>query len=130
MHVGETIENYLETIYILLKRTEQIRAIDIANEMGYSKPTLSIMLKQLREKEMVAISPAGHITLTRKGTAIAEKVYEMHELLTRALIKLGVEENTAREDACKIEHVLSQETFAKIREHFNQNVLGIEADPE
>ena len=120
MNVGETIENYLETIYILLKKNGEIRSIDIVNEMGYSKPTISIMMKQLREKDFVDFDEAGYITLTDKGRAVAEKVYERHIVLTEVLMRLGVDEKTAKEDACKIEHVISQESFAKIRDFAKQ----------
>ena len=123
MNVGETIENYLETIYILLKKNGEIRSIDIVNEMGYSKPTISIMMKQLREKDFVDFDEAGYITLTDKGRAVAEKVYERHIVLTEVLMRLGVDEKTAKEDACKIEHVLSKESFAKIRD-FAERLLS------
>lgn len=123
MQVSETIENYLETILILLTKQKDVRSIDIVNEMGYSKPTISVMMKQLREKEFIEINDSGYITLTSTGYSIAKEVYERHVLLTNALIKLGVSEETALEDACKIEHVLSQETFYKIREHFNKHII-------
>lgn len=116
MQVGETIENYLENIYILLKKMENVRSIDVVNEMGYSKPTISIMMKQLKERKFIDIDDSGYITLTKKGLKIAEKVYERHVVLTDVLIKLGVDEEIAKEDACKIEHVLSKESFAKIRD--------------
>lgn len=123
MNVGETIENYLENIYILLKKNGEIRSIDIVNAMGYSKPTISIMMKQLREKDFVDFDEAGYITLTDKGLAVAEKVYERHIVLTEVLMRLGVDEKTAKEDACKIEHVLSKESFAKIRD-FAERLLS------
>ncbi len=122
MQVGETVENYLETIHILSDRIGNVRSVDIANEMGYSKPSISVMMKRLKKEGFIDIDSDGHITLTEKGILIAEKIYERHLLLTKALIKLGVEEKTAKEDACKIEHVLSQETFSKIREHLIQKI--------
>jgi DtxR family Mn-dependent transcriptional regulator len=122
MQVGETVENYLETIHILSDRIGNVRSVDIANEMGYSKPSISVMMKRLKKEGFIDIDSDGHITLTEKGILIAEKIYERHLLLTKALIKLGVEEETAKEDACKIEHVLSQETFSKIREHLIQKI--------
>jgi Mn-dependent DtxR family transcriptional regulator len=121
MQVGETIENYLETIYILLQKNEVVRSIDVVNEMGLSKPSISNMMKQLREKDLVDMDSSGHISLTRTGLAVARTVYERHVLLTEALIRIGVSPKTAREDACKIEHVLSPETFAQIKKHIQKN---------
>lgn len=118
MQVGETIENYLETIYILLKNQTSIRSIDIVNEMGYSKPTISIMMKQLREGGYIEMDDSGYINLTDMGLKIAKRVYERHVLLAEVLIKLGVSEDVAIEDACKIEHSLSKESFACIKEYY------------
>ena len=118
MKVGETIENYLETIFILLKDNKTIRSIDVVNEMGYSKPTISLMMKQLREGGYIVMGDSGLITLTEKGDNIARKIYERHVLLTEIFIELGVTEKTAREDACKIEHCLSKETFQCIKDFY------------
>ncbi len=118
MQVGETIENYLETILVLLGRNTEVRSIDVVNEMGYSKPTISIMMKQLREKNYIQVDESGFITLTKKGLAIAQRVYERHILLTQLLIDLGVDEKVAGEDACKVEHVLSKESFEKIKAYY------------
>lgn len=120
MQVGETIENYLETIYILLKDQGAVRSIDVVNEMGYSKPTISIMMKQLREKELIDIDESGFISLSATGLAVAKRVYERHILLTQLLLDLGVEESIAREDACKIEHILSKESFERIKEYYQR----------
>ena len=121
MQVGETIENYLETLYILLKDQKQVRSVDLANAMNFSKPTISVMMKQLREKDMIATDDSGFLSLTDEGLAIAERVYERHVYLTDLLVRLGVNEETAAEDACKIEHVISQETFERIRGYFDRN---------
>lgn len=121
MQVGETIENYLETLYILLKDQEQVRSVDLANAMNFSKPTISVMMKQLREKDLIATDNSGFLSLTDEGLAIAERVYERHVYLTDLLVRLGVNEETAAEDACKIEHVISQETFERIRGYFDRN---------
>lgn len=118
MQVGETIENYLETILILSKKNEHVRSIDVANEMGYSKPTISIMMKQLRESDLIDIDSCGHITLTDVGLKISKSVYERHILLTKILMDLGVSEEVAREDACKIEHNLSKDSFNCIKEFY------------
>lgn len=120
MSVGETIENYLETLHILLQEQEEVRSVDLANAMSFSKPTISVMMKQLREKGLIKVDTNGFLTLTKKGRAIAERVYERHVYLTELLIRLGVEEETAAEDACKIEHVISQETFDSIKKHFEE----------
>ena len=120
MQVGETIENYLETILILTKRQDEVRSIDIVNEMGYSKPTISIMMKQLREKDYIYVDEAGFISLTEQGLKIAKKVYERHVLLTRLLVDLGVDEEVAAVDACRVEHVISKESFQRIKEFYNK----------
>ena len=121
MSVGETIENYLETLHILLQEQEEVRSVDLANAMSFSKPTISVMMKQLREKGLINVDTNGFLTLTKKGRAIAERVYERHVYLTELLVRLGVEEETAAEDACKIEHVISQETFDSIKKHFEED---------
>jgi Mn-dependent DtxR family transcriptional regulator len=118
MQVGETIENYLETILILSKKNDSVRSIDVANEMGYSKPTISIMMKQLRESGLINIDDLGYITLTGSGMKISKSIYERHVLLTEILISLGVKEEIAREDACKIEHNLSKDSFDCIKEYY------------
>lgn len=120
MQVGETIENYLETILILTKKQGEVRSIDIVNEMGYSKPTISIMMKQLREKDYIAVDEAGFISLTEQGLKIAKRVYERHVLLTKLLVELGVNEEVAAIDACRVEHVISKESFEKIKEFYSK----------
>ena len=113
----ESVEDYLETIYILSKRLPVVRSIDIATELGYSKPSVSVAMKNLREKEQIRVTPEGYIYLTDSGRAIAEMIYERHEFLTDWLVKLGVSEEIASEDACRIEHVISSESFEAIKRH-------------
>jgi Mn-dependent DtxR family transcriptional regulator len=115
MHYNESAENYLETILLLSKKLPVVRAVDIANELGYKKSSVSIAMKHLREKEHITVTDSGFISLTESGLAVAEMIYERHELLTRVLVSLGVSEEVASEDACKIEHVISQESFEAIK---------------
>ena len=113
----ESTENYLETIYILLQRMKSVRSIDVCNEMGYSKPTISVVMKQFREKGYVEVDGGGHITLTPSGLEIAQRIYERHVVLSELLMMLGVGRETALADACKIEHDISEETFSCIKRH-------------
>ena len=107
MKVMESAENYLETILVLQNRLPQVRSIDIVNELGFSKPSISVAMKNLREKGLILMNRDGHITLTDSGRQIAEMIYERHTLLTKWLTALGVDEKIAAEDACRIEHVIS-----------------------
>lgn len=109
------MEDYLETIYVLRKRLPVVRSIDIATELGYSKPSVSVAMKNLRENGYVLMDPDGYLTLTDAGREIAEKIYERHTLLTDWLLYLGVSPKTAEEDACRIEHVISAETFSAMK---------------
>ena len=118
--IRESTENYLETILVLSQRLAAVRSIDISNELGYSKPTISITMKNLREMGYVLVDDNGYITLTDSGRAIAEQIYERHTILTRMLMALGVSRETAVADACKIEHDLSQETFDRIKDHLER----------
>ena len=120
MNYNESAENYLETILMLSKALPVVRAVDIANELGFKKSSVSVAMKQLREKEHIVVSDAGYITLTESGRAIAEMVYERHETITHFLTSLGVPEAIAAEDACRIEHVISPESFQALKEHFNK----------
>lgn len=113
----ESTENYLETILILKSKLGAVRSIDIVNEMGFSKPSVSVAMKHLREKGCIVVDADGCIELTDEGNAAAAGVYERHTVLTEALIALGVSEQTARADACRVEHDISAETFDKIKEH-------------
>ena len=115
MHIQESGEMYLETILVLSRRHPTVRAIDIGEELGYSKPSVSRAMGLLREGGFITVDEGGHITLTEVGRAHAEKIYERHTILTRVLVLLGVAEERADEDACRIEHVLSDESFAAIR---------------
>lgn len=114
-HVTEATENYLETLLILSQRLEEVHAIDICTELGYSRPTVSVFLKGMREKGLVDIDCNNHIWLTEAGRAIAEPIYERHNILLRMLELMGVEPKTAAIDACKMEHDLSEETYSCIR---------------
>ncbi len=116
MKIKESAENYLEAIYMLSKRLGEVRSVDIANELEFSKPSVSVAMKNLREHGYIEISD-GYITLTEKGSEIAERMYERHTMITEWLVSLGVSESVASEDACKIEHVLSAETFEAIKRH-------------
>ncbi len=117
MHTNESAENYLETILMLSKVRPVVRSVDIAEELGYKKSSISVAMKNLREKEHITVTKEGFIYLTDTGKEIAEMIFERHELLTNWLMSLGVEEAIASEDACKIEHVLSSESFEAIKEH-------------
>ena len=119
MQIHESAENYLETILVLHNQKGTVRSIDIANELGFSKPSVSVAMKNLREKEQIRVTPEGYIYLTDSGRAIAEMIYERHQLLSRGLMSLGVDEQTATEDACRIEHVISQESFEAIKRHLH-----------
>lgn len=113
----ESMEDYLETILLLQRQKGNIRSIDIANELGYSKPSISIAMKSLREKELITVTDTGYIALTGTGLMRAEKVLERHTLLKDWLIKLGVESDVAEEEACRIEHDISEETFELLKKH-------------
>lgn len=117
MRIHESAENYLETILILKKRLGQVRSIDIVGELSFSKPSVSVAMKNLRLNGYIAVNKDGYIELLEKGREIAEKIYERHTLLTNWLTALGVNPQTAAEDACRIEHVISEETFAALKEH-------------
>lgn len=119
MQIRESAENYLETILILSQRKGkgEVRGIDIVNELEFSKPSVSVAMKNLRENGYITVDKDGYIRLTDKGLEIAEKMYERHTLLSQWLIKLGVDEKVAVEDACRMEHVISAESFAAIKKH-------------
>ncbi len=119
IHANESSENYLETILVLSKQLPVVRSVDIANELGFKKSSVSVAMKNLREKNHIKVSDAGFIYLTESGRAIAEMIHERHQLLTQWLVRLGVPEEIASEDACKLEHVLSAESFGAIKKHVN-----------
>ena len=120
MKILESAKNYLETIYMLKKQNGSVRPIDIAHELGYSKPSVSVAMKNLRENGYVSVDEGGQISLTDLGEEIAAKMFERHTLLTGWLIALGVSPEVAAEDACKIEHVISDESFEAIKAHENK----------
>lgn len=120
MAVSEAIENYLETIYILSQQQTEVHAVDICSYLSYSRPTVSIVLRQMRESGLVTVNDENHIFLTAEGERIAGRIFERHELLTRMLMMLGVSKKAAMRDACKIEHDLSDETFAALKRHMAQ----------
>ncbi len=121
MEIHQSAEDYLETILILKERIGQVRSIDIVNEMQFSKPSISVAMKKLRENGYIEMNRDGYIELTPSGYTIASNIYGRHKLLTNFFISLGVNEETAAADACKIEHDLSEETFERIREHALKN---------
>jgi Mn-dependent DtxR family transcriptional regulator len=119
MNVNESAENYLETILMLSKTKPVVRSVDIADELGFKKSSVSVAMKNLREKEQITVTREGFIYLTDSGREIAEMIYERHELLTDWLVRLGVDKSIAAEDACRIEHVISKESFDAIKKHIN-----------
>ena len=121
MKIQESAQNYLETILILSKRLPHVRSIDIVNQLSFLKPSISIAIKNLREGGYVKVDSDGYITLTDSGLEIAETMYERHTLLTDWLTFLGVDEKIAAEDACRIEHVISAESFEAVKKHVYAN---------
>ena len=117
MRLHESAEMYLETIYQLLQERGSVRSVDVAESMGYSKPSVSRAVGLLKKGGYLLMEKDGFLTLTESGLATAQKVYERHTILTKLLTRLGVSPETAAEDACKMEHVLSDETFAAIKNH-------------
>ncbi len=117
MGIQESGEMYLETIYVLNKKMGSVRSIDISEHMGYSKPSVSRAVGILRDGGYISIDAKGFIALTDAGLELAKKIYERHTVLTKVLISLGVDENTASEDACRIEHVISDDTFSAIKKY-------------
>lgn len=115
MVIHESAEDYLESILILQERLGQVRSIDIVNELGFSKPSVSIAMKKLRENDYITMAADGLITLNEAGLKVASRVYGRHKTITRLFTLLGVSPAVAAEDACKVEHDLSDETFARIR---------------
>lgn len=120
MKIQESGEMYLESILVLRGEMPQVRAIDIVNYTGYTKPSISRALGLLKKDELIFVDKSGYITLTEAGEARAIKVYERHKVLTEFFEKIGVDEETASADACRIEHVISDETFDKIKEHISK----------
>ena len=119
MNINESAENYLETILILSKEKPVVRSVDIAEELGFKKSSVSVAMKNLRTKEHITVTKEGFIYLTESGKEIAEMIYERHELLSNWLMKLGVDKEIATEDACRIEHVISKESFDAIKKYID-----------
>ena len=115
MQIHQSAEDYLETILMLTQRMGKVRSIDVVNELGFTKASVSIAMKKLRENGYIAVDGEGNLTLLEPGREIAERIYSRHRLLTH-FFQLGVDEKTAAEDACKAEHILSEQTLEKIRE--------------
>lgn len=120
MKIQESAENYLETIFILQRRKGAVRSIDIANELSFSKPSVSVAMKHLREEDYIQVDKDGYISLLEKGRSIAEKIYERHTFIADWLMALGVRPDVAVEDACRIEHVISEESFSAIKAHVSR----------
>jgi len=120
LRVEESKENYLEAIYVLSREHGFVRSVDVANYFEFSKPSVSVAMSNLRQALLITVDDAGGIHLTEAGRALAEQVYERHLLLTRFLTGLGVDPETAQQDACRIEHVISQISFEKLREHVTE----------
>ncbi|MDO5345486.1 MAG: metal-dependent transcriptional regulator [Lachnospiraceae bacterium] len=119
MKSNESAENYLETILILSKKKPVVRSVDIAEELGFKKSSVSVAMKNLREKNMITVRPEGYIYLTESGLQVAEMIYERHQTLSSWLMHLGVNEQTAVDDACRIEHVISKESFEAIKTYIS-----------
>ena len=117
MATNESSENYLETILLLSRSLPVVRSVDVATELGFKKSSVSIAMKNLREKEYITVSDAGYISLTPAGKEVAEMIYERHEFISKWLIELGVPEEIATDDACQMEHVISRESFNAIKEY-------------
>ena len=121
MSIHESGEMYLETIYVLLKKSSQVRSVDVSEHMGYSKPSVSRAMGLLKKGGYILVDKDGYITLTDSGIRVAEKIYARHTLLSGLLMRLGVSPETAAKDACKLEHAISDESFAAIQRHMTQH---------
>lgn len=120
MKVQESRENYLEAIYVLGKKQGHVRSIDVANYLEFSKPSVSVAVANLKNALLLTVDAGGNLVLTEAGRALAEQVYERHTCLTEALVLMGVDEETASDDACRIEHVISQVTFDRLKEFLDK----------
>ena len=121
MELHESGQMYLETIHVLLQKQEHVRAIDVGNHLGYSKPSVSRAIGLLKQEGYITVDGDGHIALTASGLAEARRIYERHTVLTAMLTALGVDETTAAEDACRMEHVISDATFAAVKAHLTRH---------
>lgn len=122
MHITEATENYLEAILVLGEKNGVVRSVDVAHHLGFSKPTISQYMKQFVKKDLVHIDSEGHITLTESGMQVAQSTLEKHKIISRFFMAIGVSEAVALEDACKVEHDLSEETFDCIKAYYNQHI--------
>lgn len=122
MTITETVENYLETILMLEEEVPEVHAVDLARRLGFSKPTVSIALKNYKEAGLVCVAENGCLSLTALGREIAEPIYERHKLIAEFLIALGVDKEIASQDACKLEHDLSEESFDALKKHYLLNI--------
>ncbi len=122
MSILESGENYLESILKLSETKDGVHAIDVVNDLGFSKASVSTMLKKLKEDGYITIDGENHLHLTNSGLEIAEKIYERHKVITDILIKLGVDARVAEEDACKVEHDLTEESFWAIKKYYNEKI--------
>lgn len=129
MVIHESAEDYLESILILRERRGQVRSIDVVNELGYSKPSVSIAMKKLRESGYISMDTDGSITLNESGLEIASRIYGRHKTITRFFVLLGVDPAVAAEDACKVEHDLSDETFSRLKEFVERTEQNASGDP-
>ncbi len=122
MKIKESAENYLEAILMIKLKKGYVRSIDVANHLNFTKPSVSVAMKNFREEGYISMDADGSITLTEKGQEIAQRMYERHQIIAKALMALGVDEATAYEDSCKIEHDISDLSFKKIKEHLEKFV--------
>ena len=122
----ESAEDYLETILILREKNGNVRSIDIVNKMNYSKPSISIAMKKLKSEDLVEMDLNGYITLTPRGEEIAKRIYSRHKLLEKCLIAIGVDPDTAEEEACRIEHVIDDDTYHKINVFYKKHTQSAE----
>ncbi len=120
MKIKESAENYLEAILMIKNKKGYVRSIDVANELGFTKPSVSVAMKSFREEGYITVDADGAISLTEKGLQVAMSVYERHKVIARALIAIGVDEQVAYEDSCKIEHDISDESFVKLKEYLEK----------
>lgn len=123
MIIKESAENYLEAILMLQQKKGYVRSIDVANELGFTKPSVSVAMKKFREDGYIVIAADGAISLTDKGIKVAERVYERHEIIAKALMAIGVDEAVAYEDSCKIEHDISEQTFDKLKTYLEKKKI-------
>lgn len=121
MSIQESGEMYIETIYVLTRTSDKVRSIDVCDRMGYSKPSVSRAIGILKSDGYITVDGSGYITLTKEGEQIAEKIYERHTIITQFLVKLGVSPEAAANDACKMEHTLSEESFAAIKRSLSED---------